>query len=228
MTHGFVSRHLAWALLAALAFAGNALAQQPGPPLSARWDVALEMPMWPALQDLQPNAGGTFDSMGLGIGGSWHVPVAQYANSDMLVGIDGWIAATDSNIPGRIGDVLARHLYLGLSAKWLFGDSRNVSLDAGIGYHEVDIAQVDTEWYGTLEHEHWTSSRGGAFVGATWDVGAGRAEHNSGLSLGLRVHFVDFGSVHDRGSLLTPAVLGPDAGVLDGPLYMVRIAYSGR
>ena len=229
MTYGFVSKHLAWTLLGSLAFSGNAFAQpQPGPLPGARWDVSLEMPMWPALQDLQPISGGGFDSVGFGFGGSWHVPVSQYANSDVLVGVDGWIAATDSNIEGQIGSLLARHLYLGVSAKWLFGDSRNVSLDAGAGYHELDIAQVDAEWYGALEREHWTRSRAGAFVGATWDIGAGRPEHAGGLSLGFRVHFVDFGSVFDRGSLFMPSLLGADAGDLDGPLYMLRIAYSGR
>lgn len=229
MTYGLEFRSLPWTLLALLALGGNAHAQpQPTAPAGARWDVSLEMPMWPALQDLQPIASGGFDSIGFGIGGSWHVPVSRHANSDMLVGIDGWIAATDSDIEGQLGSMLARHLYLGISAKWLFGDSRNVSLDAGIGYHELDIAQVDAEWYGTLEREHWTRSRGGAFVGATWDVGAGRPDHTSGLSLGFRVHYVDFGSVFDRGSLFMPSLLGADAGRLDGPLYMVRIAYSGR
>ena len=48
--------------------------------------------------------------------------------------------------------------------------------------------------------------RGGAFVGATWDLGAGRPDHSSGLSLGFRVHFVDFASAHDRASL--PALKG--------------------
>ena len=79
-------------------------------------------------------------------------------------------------------DLLARQLYLGGSVEWLFGESRNVSLDAGIGYHELDIAQVDSEWWGT---------------------------------------------VSDDARFMSSA-LGPDAGRLDGPLYVVRIGYSMR
>ena len=66
-----------------------------------------------------------------------------------------------------------------------------------------------------MEYEYWSKSTGGAFVGATWDVGAGRPGHSGGLSLGLRAHFVDFGTVDGLTSL-------------DGPIYALRIAYSGR
>jgi hypothetical protein len=186
----------------------------PGFP-AARWDVAIELPSWPALQDLQPAGGGSFDSVGFGIGGAWHVPVKTFDNSELLLGTEISIAATGSDIAGFYEDLLARQFLVGLSAKWLLGSARNFSLDGGIGYYEVDIAEVDTSWWGTLEYEYWSASTGGAFVGATWDVGAGRAGHGGGLSLGLRAHFIDLGGVDGEGPL-------------DGPMYTLRIAYSGR
>lgn len=182
---------------------------------AARWDVAIELPSWPALQDLRPAGGGSFDSVGFGIGGAWHTPVRSYANSELLLGTEISIAATGSNIAGFYEDLLARQFLLGLSAKWLLGAARNFSLDGGIGYYEVDIAEVDTSWWGTMEYEYWSASAGGAFLGVTWDVGAGRPGNDSGLSLGVRAHFVDFGSVEGQGRL-------------DGPMYTLRIAYSGR
>lgn len=196
------------------------------PPPGARWDISLDLPVWPTLSDLQPQAGGSFDSTGFGLGVSWHFPVAQFDHSELLLGGDLAFAATDSSIRAPMGDMLARQMYLGGSVKWLFGESRNVSLDAGIGYHEVDIAAVDSEWWGTLEQEYWGEEQASAFVGATWDIGAGRPNKNSGLFIGLRVHFADFGQVYDGQYVVSR--LGPDAGNLDGPLYLIRIGYSGR
>lgn len=218
-----------------IAIVALALAQVVGNPARAdeesfagmRGDVSLDMPVWPALTDLQAAAGGSFDSTGFGIGASGHWPVAQFENSELLLGIDGTIAATDSSISGFIGDVLARQLYLGGSVKWMFGDRRNVSLDLGLGYHELDMAQIDSNWTSSMEHEHFSKSAASGFIGGTWDIGAGRPDQSAGLMLGLRVHFADFGNVSDDPRFFQ-SVLGPDAGKLDGPLYMLRVGYSSR
>jgi len=197
----------------------------PPEPLGSRWDISLDLPVWPALVDLEPVAG-SFRSTGFGLGISGHYPVKEFRNSELLIGGDLSFAATDSSIPLVAGDMLARQMYLGVSAKWLFGRSRNVSLDAGVGYHEVDIAYVNSEWWGSIQTEYWGKERVSGFVGATWDIGAARPENNGGLFIGLRVHLADFGPVYD-GQYQGP-ILGPDAGNLDGPMYMVRIGYSGR
>ena len=212
-------------LIAALPL-GSALAQEEGAPtMGSRWDISLDLPLWPSLGDLQPAAGGSFDTTGFGLGVSYHVPIAHFAQSDLLFGVDASVAATDSSVNGVFDSALARQLYLGGSLKWLLGDQRNYSLDAGLGYQEVDIAEVDSEWWGTREYEHWGAEKVSAFVGAGWDVGAGRPDHDGGLFIGLRIHFADFGRVSDENFLST---LGPDAGALDGPLYMLRIGYSAR
>ena len=229
MRFAYRAQQIGAVLLAILLLAGTAMAQNYGPAQPAgRWDMSLDVPIWPALSDIQPLAPGSFDASGFGLGMSYHVLVAAYATSDILIGFDGSIAATDSNIPGRFGNLLARQLYLGGSVKWLFGRARNFSLDAGLGYLEVDMADIDSNWWGTLEYENWGTSKASGFVGATWDIGAGRPDKHSGLFVGLRAHFADLGHIHDEDAAVFFPTLGNDAGRLNGPLYLLRIGYSSR
>ena len=195
-------------------------------PSGPRSEIWLAVTSWPALDDLQPATSGGFDAAGFGLGGAMHWPIRQSGNGELLVGFDGFIAATGSNISGVIDDVLARHLYLGGSVKWAVGPSRNVQFDAGFGFHLADMAEVSTEYIG-IEHEAWEASRAGAFVGATWDIGAGRPGKTGGLSMSLKVHFVDFGGVHDEDVLVRP-LFGADAGELDSPIYLLQIGWAGR
>ena len=197
---------------------------QPG----ARWAVALDLLVWPSLTDLQPLSGGSFDSLGFGLEGSWHTPVARFENSELLLGIDGMFGATDSGINATYDQLIARQFYLGGSVKWAFGDARNVALDAGVGYHQVDMADVSYSWWTTYENEHWSAEAASWFVGATWDVGGSGLGKSSGLSLGFRVHFADFGTVSDTDRIGIFPALGPNAGTLEGPLYMIKIGYFGR
>jgi hypothetical protein len=193
-----------------------------------RWDASLDLPVWPSLGDLQPVSGGAFDSVGFGLGMSGHWAVKQFGGSELMLGVDVSFAATPSNIRGSFETLLGRQFYLGGSVKWLLGIQRNLSLDAGFGYHEIDMAQVDSDWYGTLEFEHWSNSQPSGFIGASWDIGAGRADHRSGFFIGLRAHFADFGRVYDEEFVPGRTTLGTNAGRLDGPLYLLRVGYSAR
>lgn len=229
MTTNLYVRTTLVAILTMGLLSGAAYGQE-GPPavVGARWDVSLDLPIWPSLADLQPVAGGSFNATGFGIGASYHFPVSDYAHSTLLLGFDGLIGATDSNVRGVYDDFLTRQIYLGASLKWLLGEARNLSLDAGLGYHEVDVAQVNSSWWGNFEYEHWSASKASGFLGATWDIGAGRPDKNNGLFVGLRIHFADFGSVSDESLGFLQPTLGPDAGRLDGPLYLLRLGFSGR
>ncbi len=191
-----------------------------------RAEIWLGVSRFPGLADIRPLAGGDFDTTGLAIGGAWHWRVKQFANSELLAGVDCFVGATDSSVGGVISDLAVRHIYLGASLKWALGPRRNVHLDAGVGYHGLDMAELGEFIYG-LEHVAWADGAGGAFVGATWDAGAGRPGRTSGLSLGFKVHFVDFGRVNDEDTFFVP-ILGDDAGRLDGPVYMLQIGYGGR
>jgi len=193
----------------------------------SRWEMWLALSSWSALADLDPAAGGSFDTTGYGIGVAAHWPVRPLGRGALLLGLEGAVMAHDSNIPAVLDDFLARDAYVGVSAKWLLGEARNLSVDAGITWHLLDMAQLDTNYYYGAEFQNWEKSAAGVFVGATWDVGAGRPEKNSGLSLGLRVHFVDFGTVRDDDILFRP-VLGNDAGAISGPLTALQIGYRWR
>ncbi len=197
----------------------------------SRFELWLGATSWPALGDLQPVAMGSFDDIGFGIGAAFHIPVRKFESSELLLGIDAFISATDSsiatasNIQGLRDELLARHMFIGASAKWRFGAARNLSLDAGLGLNLADIATVESRYVG-IENESWETTRLGAFVGATWDVGMSRPEKNRGFFLGFEVHFVDFGNVRDEDVFFGP-LLGTNAGKLDGPIYMMQIGYSG-
>jgi hypothetical protein len=207
----------------------SAMAQEPQAEEFAngsRWEVWLALSGWSGLADIEPVAGGSFDAAGYGIGAAAHWPVKTFNGSELLLGIEGAVMAHDSNVPVYLDDFLARDAYVGVSAKWLLGDARNVSLDAGLAYHLLDMAQLDTNYYGA-EFQNWEESAAGIFVGGTWDVGAGKPGNSSGVSLGLRAHFVEFGTVRDRDSFIRP-VLGDDAGAISDPLVVVQIGYRSR
>jgi hypothetical protein len=233
------SRALTVALLAMLASPSLAqpieetieeseMREAPPPGFGHRWAISLDLLVWPSLSDLQPVSGGSFDSLGFGLSGSWHVPVARFSNSELLVGIDGMIGGTDSGINASYDQLLASQFYLGGSVKWAFGDARNIALDAGVGYHEVEMADVSYNWWTTIDNEHWSAESASAFVGLTWDIGGGRPGTSSGLSLGFRVQYADFGRVSDTDRLGVYPALGPNAGNLDGPIYVLKIGYSAR
>lgn len=193
----------------------------------ARTELWLAVPSWPGLSDLEPVAGGAFDDYGLGIGGAIHYPVQRYGGGKIMLGIEGAIQAVESNVPVYLDELLARDGYIAVTAKWMPGKSKTLSLDAGLGIHMLDITQLESDYYAYLEFKSWEKKALGALLGVTWDVGAGKPDKDSGLSLGLRVHFVDFGTVRDEDIFFAP-VLGTNAGDLAGPIYALQIGYRWR
>lgn len=217
------------AVLAAAFFCTTAQAQQPDPAdddgLLGRYEFWAGPISWPGLGDIRPVAG-EFDSIGLGLGMAFHFAIRRFEHSDLLVGLDLSFAGVDSDIDGYYSTVMARQMFLGGSAKWLLGASRKVSLDVGFGWHDVDIADMSTAYWG-IEEELWAGGRLGTWAGLTWDIGHGRPGKSGGLFIAAKAHFVDFGNVRDEGPVFAP-VLGPAAGQLDGPIYFLEIGYSGR
>jgi len=225
-----IKRTLLLLIAGSLSVVGTAAAElesRAESPVGVRAEAWLALPSWPSLNDLQPAAGGSFKQIGYGLGAAAHWPVRQLGNGDLMLGIEGAIMATDSDVPALLDELLARHGYVAVSAKWMAGRARNVSLDAGLGYHLVDIAQLETDYRSAGEFETWEESAVGLFVGATWDAGASKPGGDGGLSLGLKVHFVDFGTVRDEDVFIRP-VLGTDAGELAGPIYALQIGYRWR
>lgn len=192
-----------------------------------RWEIWLAASHWSGISDLLPSAGGSFDEVGFGVGGGAHWPVATGARGDLLLGLEGGILSHDSDIQGDFEDLISRDGYIAFSAKWIPGTPTGISFDVGYAYHLIDMSQVDDDWYYYEEFESWEDSAGGPFVGVSWDTWAAREGKNAGLSLGLEVHFVDFETVRDEDIYITP-VLGPNAGTLDGPMYLFQFGYSSR
>lgn len=190
----------------------------------SRGEIWLVLPMWPALSELQPVVGGSFKSVGYGLGGAVHWPWKPVGRGDLMIGFEGAIMATDSDIPVILDELLARNLYIAASVKWRPGRSRTVSLDAGLAYHLLDIAQLETDYGSSGEFESWEEDAFGPFVGMTWDAGGSDSSKRGGMTLGLRAHFLDFGTVRDE-DVLASVVLGRDAGKLDGPLIVLHVGY---
>jgi len=213
-------------LTASMVLAGPAIADAGAEPGSntTRSEIWLALPTWPALGNLQPVAGGSFKSVGYGLGVAVHWPWKPVRGGDLLFGFEGSVMATDSDIPVILDELLARDLYIAASVKWQLGKARNVSLDAGLAYHLLDIAQLETDYNSAGEFESWEEDAFGPFVGMTLNVDASENADSGGATLGLRVHFLDFGTVRDEG-VLASVVLGRDAGKLDGPLVMLHIGY---
>lgn len=221
--------NLAWlALLATSASVTTELRAQelPDEPGNARFEIWLGPTSWPAAENLLPLANGSFEPVGLAVGGAIHGRIRQGRNSDLLVGVDGHISVHDSDVQGPFESLVLSDAYLGLSGKWRFGPARTFSLDAGLGVHFADIADIPIAFLGTVELDAWEANRLGGYVGATWDIGASRADKSRGFFLGFKVHYVDFGDVRDDEVFFEP-VLGTNAGQLDGPIYMLQIGYSG-
>ena len=131
---------------------------------------------------------------------------------------------TGSDIPVLLDELLARDGYIAASAKLRLGEARRVSLDVGLAYHLLDIAQLETDYDSSAEFESWEESAIGPFLGMTWDLGAGKPGGDSGVTLGARVHFLDLGTVRDE-DVLASVVLGRDAGALDDPMFELQVGY---
>ncbi len=231
MTKAAALRQLTIAFMAGgMLVAGQAIAQPTDDtdvPGGLRAEIWLAVPTWPALSDLKPTAGGSFNQVGYGLGGAAHWSFRKTGSTELMFGIEGAVMATDSDIPVALDDLLARDAYLAASAKWMLGPASNLSVDAGFAYHLLDIAQLESDYYSYAEFQNWEEGAFGPFLGFTWDVGAGDALDEGGLSVGMRAHFLDFGVVQDE-DVLGSVVLGRDAGELDGPMYELRIGYRWR
>lgn len=189
-----------------------------------RGEIWLAVSLWPGLSDLQPVAGGSFNDVGYGLGGSVHWPLKSMQSADVWLGVEGAVMATDSDIPVLLDELLARDAYMAASIKLRLGAARKISVDGGLAYHLLDITQLETDWDTSAEFESWEGSAIGPFLGMTWDLGAGKPGGESGVTLGARVHFLDLGTVRDE-DVLASVVLGRDAGELDDPMFAVQVGY---
>jgi len=201
-----------------------------------RWEISLNLHNWSALGDISPAVGGSFDTVGIGLAGAVHWPVMQLGSSEILLGFDGGFMTSNSSSPGVQNDLITTQIFISPSFKWMFGDDHRISLDGGVGWHWLDISEIEANYsylYGGLydgsgfQAQYWVESTFAPYVGATWDVRAGTTENAGAFSLGLKVHFLDFGLVRDEDMTL-PVTLGPMAGDLAGPMVVIQFGAAFR
>ena len=181
-----------------------------------RLALALGAQAWPALADLQPGAGGGFDSVGMVVDIAVHGP-SPFGNG-WLLGLDVGMSYTDSDVTGLFTDMSGETLYLTPSVKIPLGGTP-LYLDLGLGYYRADFSEIDCDlWYyeGCIDlGERWSKSTFGGYVGTTWDIPMGKT--GGAIALSLRMNFADFG---------TPSALGQSPGQLDGPSAVFLVGYA--
>ncbi len=176
---------------------------------------------WSDLRDLEPAAGGGFDSLGFAVEFAGHKHVARWGSADILIGANLGIFATQSDIPGSIEEFTQRGLYLTPSMNFRFGErsKRYLNLEVGLGWYQVDFAELicDDDNFNNVVcieiAEPYDEDTLGGYLGITGGFGGG-------FIMGLKVHLADFGKVTG---------LGPDTGDLQGPIYIFSLggAFGG-
>jgi hypothetical protein len=198
----------------------------------ARFAIAAGFDVWADLNDLRTESPGEFDSAGFVIDFSAHWRMKRWASSDLLFGFDVGGFTHDSDVFHVREDVISRSLYLTPSVKWQFGSSSGprYSLDAGLGYYLVDIAELETyRYYGYYccyaEEQLWEDSSLGGFIGTTIDFADTGRGRRGGFTMGAKIHWADLGRVRDEGRFRLSGTLGRNAGRLRGPVYAVQLGY---
>lgn len=188
-----------------------------------RYALALGVHSWPGVAEIRSLRGGSFDETGLSLSAAAHFPWRRTGDGLLMAGIDIGLFMNDSNILLHTETLVSRGAYIAPSVKWKPDANGNWSLDAGLGYYSVDIAEVLSD-YLYFEYEVWQEDAIGGFVGATWDRASSSADKRRGLTASVKVHMADFGKVRDQDEFL-PARFGPNAGKLSGPVYQLEVGY---
>lgn len=189
----------------------------------SRFEVAIGTHSWPGIAGIKSLNGGSFDEVGLSLNAAAHFPWRRMGDGLLMAGVDIGLFSNDSNILLNTDTLISRGGFITPSVKWKPDANGRWSLDAGLGYYLVDIAEVLTDYF-YFEFEVWQASAIGGFVGATWDRAPANPEKQRGLTASFKVHMADFGEVRDENESL-PARFGPNAGKLSGPVYQLEIGY---
>ena len=190
-----------------------------------RWEAALGVQSWPGLTDLDIASEGSFDNVGFSLSLAAHWPYKNFGRSELLAGIDLGFISHESDIRFTSDSLVARNAYITPSVKWMFAN--RYSFDAGFGYYILDMAEIVGEYPAYWETQLWEDGSAGGYIGATFDFPTKERGQDHGVTLNVKIHFVDFGRVQDEFTGL-PETLGPDAGNLSGPIYALQLGYRWR
>ena len=191
-----------------------------------RYEISIGTEIWPGASDLTGTNCGSFDAVGIHLGGAVHWPVGSFASGELLLGADLAMQSNESDIRLFVEDLSLRDLYVGPSLKWVAGRRHRYSVDVGVTYHEADIAELVGSYPNYQEIEVWEERALGTYLGATLNINAGLPDKQSGVLVAIKVHFVDFDV--DAGNLQLAQTLGPGTRPLSGPIYSLAIGYRWR
>ena len=189
-----------------------------------RWEAALGVQSWPALTDLDVVRDGAFDTVGFNLSLAVHFPWKRVGRGELLAGIDLGFMMNESNIGFTSDTLMARNGFFTPSLKWMFGSSSRYSIDVGLGYYYLDMAEIAGEYPAYLETRLWEDGALGAYLGTTLDFANSGPGKSHGMTVNLKVHFAEFGRVSDE-LIVLPVTLGENAGDLSGPIYALQFGY---
>lgn len=191
--------------------------------LGSRFEIAIGTHSWPGVAEIKSLRGGSFDEIGFSLSAAAHFPWRRTGDGLLMAGVDIGLFSNDSNILLHTDTLISRGGYIAPSVKWKPDANGNWSLDAGLGYYVVDIAEVLAD-YLYFEYAVWQDGAIGGFVGVTWDRAPSTPDKQRGLTASFKAHMANFGEVRDENESL-PARFGPNAGKLLGPVYQFEIGY---
>ena len=186
-------------------------ADEPAPNAAEQWSGTFTVGLmtWSDLKDLEPAAGGGFESLGFALEIAGHKHVTNWGSADVLVGADFGLFTTESDIPGTSEDFTQRGLYLTPSMKIRYGErsARYLNLEAGLGWYELDFAELHCDTGCSEIADTFNKDILGGYLGISGGFGGW-------FIMGLKVHFADFGQVTG---------LGAGTGDLKGPIYILSL-----
>lgn len=226
-TGPYARRPILGLVLGAALSGKQALAQEPAAKsVGVRYEISIGTHTWPGLEDIRPITGGSFDTAGFNLGGAVHWPVGRWSGGELLLGMDLAIHNNESDIRLFSEDLSVRDLYIGPSIKWVHGDLHRYSLDFGLNYHDIDIAELAGTYPYFSETVIWDDGGIGAYLGASLDFNAGTPGRRHGLSLAVKVHFVSFDVSGDEPLLVQR--FGTERQTVSAPIYALQLGYRWR
>ena len=204
-----------FALLASIAVPAQQTEEQDGPyPGRVRVAGVAGITKWDSVADLEIANGGSFDSEGINLEFSLHTVVWATRYGDLLFGGDiGVFSNPGAGYIPELTTLSAQSFYLTPSLKWRFGQYAHfrTHLEAGAGYYKIELAEAD--YFGG--DEFWKERTLGGYLGLSFDFPFSIAYLEP--TVGLKVHFFDAGAAGG---------LGPDAGDVTGPVYMLQFGFA--
>ena len=191
------------------------------PEIAALLNVSIGLQQWSALGDLDAQPFGTYDTDGMNLSGSAHVPWRRLGRGELLAGMDLGLMVHESDItaPGDIGTIDTDVWYFVPSLRWSLRTSKRVrwNVEAGAGAYRAEMSEwIESGWDIIEGTRHWKAWAPGGFVGASVDLDAGRPGRWS-VNSGVRMHYADFGNVD---------AFGTNVGALDGPIFAWQLGFT--